>query len=197
MNIIDRWDLPDGLHIARVDSIPEATFQALVHENLLASNPIVPWEDKLDETTRVKQQKLKRGVEGRFRLRLLVMQGENIIGLSVGWQQAAATEFYMGISLINEPFRRRGLYNKLLDIVLSTTAEMGFSAVKSRHINTNTPIQIAKLQKGFIINGFELDEVMGPLLNMIYYHDKTKRRAANFRSGDLREASIMAGLLES
>jgi len=191
LDILKSWDLDDGLKIVQVDELPEETFQSLVHDNLLATHPMIPWREDLSDAMQQKHRKLKSGVESRFFLRLLVMDGEAIVGLALGGQQSESTEFYMGVSLVVEAYRRRGLYGKLLDIVLSLTSSMGFSAVKSRHINTNNPILIAKLKKGFIINGFELDETMGPLLRMVYYHDDTRRRAANFRSGDIREWSLI------
>ena len=197
MNIINRWPLLGELSIVQVDKIPEDAFQALLKKNLLDSHPIVPWQKDLTEHLKEKHKALKLAVEGRFNLRLLLMQGESIVGLSTGWQDAAHTEFHMGLSVIEAAYRNKGLYSKMLDLVLSITREKGFSAVKSRHINTNNPILIAKLKKGFVINSFELDETMGPLLGMVYYHDDTRRRAANFRSGDIREKSIMKMLVES
>jgi len=194
LSILKIWDLDDGLKIVQVDEIPEETFQGLVHDNLLATHPTIPWRKDLSDAMQKKHRKLKSGVENRFFLRLLVMDGETIVGMASGWQQSESTEFYMGISLVVEEYRRRGLYGQLLDVVLSVTSTMGFSAVKSSHINTNNPILIAKLKKGFIINGFELDETMGPLLKMVYYHDDTRRRAANFRSGDIRERSLIQAI---
>ena len=109
-----------------------------------------------------------------------------------GWQLAMNhSDFYMGISLIEKKYRRKGLYNNMLDKVLSITKENGFSAVKSRHINTNNSVIIAKLKQGFIINGFEVDESMGSLLKLTYYHNEIRLKAAKFRAGNVSDTYVL------
>ena len=106
MSVLKSWDLDDGLKIVQVDEIPEEAFQSLVHDNLLATHPVVPWQKELSEAMQEKHRKLKSGVENRFFLRLLVMDGETIVGMASGGQQSEPTEFYMGVSLVVEAYRR-------------------------------------------------------------------------------------------
>jgi len=193
MNIIKRWPFSEDIFIAQVDLIPADVIEPLIRENLLDSHPALPWQEHLSDEIQQKHKQLKHSISSRFHLRLVAIHKGNIVALSNGWQQSSHyTEFYMGVSLVKQSFRNQGLYKKMLEIVLSETKEAGFSAIKSRHVNTNTPILIAKLKQGFIINGFELDDSMGPLLTMVYYHDDTRSRAARYRSGDIREKSILA-----
>ena len=198
MQIIKEWEITVDIKIAEVDNYPEEVFQKLVHENLLNNYPSLSWRSELSEKNKAADDSLKALINNRFKLRLVVLHKEKIIGLTYGWQLAINhSDFYMGISVIEESFRNKGLYSELLDRVLNITKEKGFSAVKSRHINTNNPVLIAKLKKGFIINGFELDESMGALLKMSYYHNDIRKKASLFRSGHINEKSTLKLLQNS
>jgi hypothetical protein len=183
------WTINDDLRIAMVDNIPENIFQRLMKENVLNGHPALNWQSELNEIEKEKHELLKDRMKNRLRLKLVILHGEEIVGLTSGWQLATSHDYYMGISLVKSEFRKQGLYSKMLDIVLAITEKEGFSTVKSRHINTNAPVLIAKLKKGFIINGFEIDDSMGALLTMTYYHNNTRKRAAHYRSGKIDETS--------
>jgi ribosomal protein S18 acetylase RimI-like enzyme len=183
------WTINDDLRIAMVDNIPENIFQRLMKENVLNGHPALNWQSELNEIEKEKHELLKDRMKNRFRLKLVILYDEEIVGLTSGWQLATSHDYYMGISSVKSEFRKRGLYSRMLDIVLAITEEEGFSTVKSRHINTNAPVLIAKLKKGFLINGFEIDDSMGALLTMTYYHNNTRKNAAYYRSGKIDEVS--------
>lgn len=186
MQIVNEWSISPEFKIAEVDNFPENVFQKLVKENLLHSYPALEWRKNLSTTEKELDESLKNRVKDLYKLRLVVFYREDIVGLTLGWQMGVShSDFYMAISVIDKAFRLRGLYSQLLDKVLIITKKHGFSAVTSRHINTNNPVIIAKLKKGFIINGFEMDEVMGSLLKMTYYHNEVRKKAADFRAGNI------------
>lgn len=117
------------------------------------------------------------------RLNYLIMHNEDLAGWATGCQ-TDPDEFYMHNTGIYEVHRRKGLYTKLLQLILSTVKERGYQKVYSKHASTNNAVIIPKLKAGFLINGIEVNEKYGVLVKLIYYLNKDIEALARFRSGE-------------
>ena len=69
-----------------------------------------------------------------------------------------------GHAAVHPDYRRRGIYRAVIERVLETTRELGFTSVVSNHAPGNNPAIIAKLSLGFRIDRLELDALHGPSL---------------------------------
>jgi GNAT superfamily N-acetyltransferase len=84
---------------------------------------------------------------------------------------------------VHPGFRRRGIYRALIERVLESTRELGFTSVVSNHAPGNNPAIIAKLSLGFRIDRLDLDALHGPTLWLRYFHDPDELAAYEFRCG--------------
>lgn len=191
MDILEEWTLNDRYKIVRVDKFTEPQYMELFNKHMLMDHPILPWRSNLSLEQQEKQKQLKQLIKDRFTLKLALLESNNLIGWSYGWQDSVHDgDFYMASSLVLPDHRQKGLYTNLVEKVLELTDEQGFSAVRSRHICTNNPVLIAKLKLGFSINGFEQDETMGTLVRMIFHHNELRKKGADFRAGKYTEQEI-------
>ena len=84
---------------------------------------------------------------------------------------------------VHPGYRRRGIYRAVIERVLETTRELGFTSVVSSHAPGNNPAIIAKLSLGFRIDRLDLDALHGPSLWLRYFHDPDELAAYEFRCG--------------
>lgn len=118
-----------------------------------------------------------------YRLSYFIMHNNELGGWATGCQ-ADSDEFYMHNTGIFEQHRRKGLYTKMLQLILATVKEKGYQKVISKHATTNNAVIIPKLKAGFLINGMEVNEKFGVLVKLIYYFNKDVEAIARFRSGE-------------
>lgn len=70
--------------------------------------------------------------------------------------------------------------------ILETVRQQGFQTVYSRHVATNNRVIIPKLRAGFLITGVELTDMVGLLVRLTYFFSPLRRKALDFRAGQLR-----------
>lgn len=195
MKIIEEWSISDEIKIAKVDKLPEKEYLEQINKHLLETYPSLPWKNELGDERKEQLKELKERIKDRYEIRLALLKGDEMIGWSYGWQDSVHHgDYYMAASLVLPEFRYQGLYSALVNKILEETRKEGFSAIRSRHVMTNTPVIIAKLKLGFTINGFEQDETMGTLIRMIYHNDEMRRNATEFRAGNIHHRSILEQL---
>lgn len=97
-----------------------------------------------------------------YRLRLYILKGNKKIGWFFGAQENFES-FYMTNTGILKQYRNRGIYKKLLPVILQILKEKGFQKVTSRHSVTNNNVIVPKLKAGFVISGFEVSDAFGCL----------------------------------
>ncbi len=167
----------------RLDRVDSA-HSALVRAHFDDAYPMLAWRRHLAQSEREALGALQEAVAGRTRLTLGVFEGERMVGWSFGWQLSMDSgAFYMANSAVLASHRRRGLYRALVARILDLTRGLGFQVVTSRHVATNNPVLIAKLQAGFQISGLELSEVHGSLVHLRAFHNPVRREAHQVRSG--------------
>jgi len=118
-----------------------------------------------------------------YRLNYFIMQNEDLVGWATGCQ-TDPDEYYMHNTSIFEAHRRKGLYTKILQLILHKVKEKGYQKILSKHATTNNAVIIPKLKAGFLINGMEVNEKFGVLIKLIYYFNKDVEALAKFRSGE-------------
>lgn len=116
----------------------------------------------------------------RKKLRVAAYDGEKMIGLSFGMAQSK-NRFMMHISLVEEAYRKQGIYDQMLNVVLENTRE--FDEIDSCHHLFNNQIIAAKLRRGFHIIGIETSIFIGQLLRLRYYNNEKLLEFMRYRVG--------------
>jgi GNAT superfamily N-acetyltransferase len=114
--------------------------------------------------------------------RWLIRDGDVVAAVYRGEQLDGYT-YMTGHAAVRPGHRRRGIYRAVIERVLETTRELGFTSVVSNHAPGNNPAIIAKLALGFRIDRLELDALHGPSLWLRYFHDPDELAAYEFRCG--------------
>ena len=91
--------------------------------------------------------------------------------------------------------RRRGIYAALLPVVLERVRTKGFQVVTSRHNLTNNAVIIPKLKAGFVISGFEVNDMYGSLVHLSYFFNPTRRKVLDVRVGQAAPDEEVQALL--
>lgn len=142
-----------------------------------------------DTTSLRTDHNLNENKAGLYSLNLGLFHGDKIIGWSDGGQTHKNT-YYMQNSAVLSEYRRKGLYSKLLDIVLAETKNEGFLEVTSNHNTMNQKIIMAKMKKGFFISGFEVSAKYGLTVQLTYCHCEKLKKMHEFRVGKRIDDSI-------
>lgn len=95
----------------------------------------------------------------------------------------SARAWRMWATVVAPPFRRQGIYTRILQGHLGYAKDLGFDIVRSEHALNNNPILIAKLKAGFHVSSLEVDAQMGPSLILRYYLHPEQQKAFEFRCG--------------
>ncbi|WP_034385803.1 GNAT family N-acetyltransferase [Deinococcus sp. YIM 77859] len=109
-------------------------------------------------------------------------------GEVAGWhfsRQWDARTVYMSNTAFLPEHRGRGLYTRLLPIVLDTLRQEGYRLVRSHHHATNNAVLLPKLRAGFRIQGLHANE-HGVMTVLIYSFDPVYRDYMDARSGLIR-----------
>jgi GNAT superfamily N-acetyltransferase len=109
-------------------------------------------------------------------MRFAAFAGDTLVGATVGWQDAV-DRFYMALSVVAGPHRRRGLYTRLVEAVIAAARESGYAELGSRHRPDNAAVIIAKLKLGFVITGYETSALFGDMVRMTLPLTAARRRA--------------------
>jgi len=121
-----------------------------------------------------------------FRTYCIVAEcNDEIVGWTFGRQQSEE-DYYMINSAVLEPYRRQGVYTRLLEMAVAHIRELGFQHVFSRHKMTNNPVIIPKLQFGFVISGIEVNDRFGTMVRLSYYTNPRRRELMEIRIGARR-----------
>jgi len=118
-----------------------------------------------------------------YRLNYFIIHNDALAGWATGCQ-TDPDEFYMHNTGIFEQHRRKGIYTKILQLILARVKERGYQKVNSKHAATNNAVIIPKLKAGFLINGIEINEKFGVLVKLTYYFNKKIEALVRFRSGE-------------
>ncbi len=141
----------------------------------------------LQDSEKAKLKELNKEKSGGLTYFFVAEVDGEIAGWSWGRQDGPRT-VYMVNSAVLEDFRRQGVYQSLLDHVVAFLVEKGVEKITSRHQCVNNPVIIPKLKKGFVIEGLEVTEIFGTLVNLAFYPNKFHKDLMDYRSGEKKPA---------
>ena len=137
------------------------------------------WMDSSEKTA---VDGLKEGMEGLYRLCLLVRKEEEV----VGWHMSRQTDKET-VKMVNSAMlplhRHQGIYTALLPHVLRLLIGKGFQRIDSFHHPTNNAILIPKLKAGFHISGLDVEDSTGMRVRLSYYVNEARRSVLEARVG--------------
>ena len=133
----------------------------------------------------VKIEKLRENVKQSYKFFAVLFYQGLVAGWTVGMQENAES-FNMINSAVLPEYRGRGLYTRMLEITMKKVIDKGYQKICSRHNMLNSKVILAKLKKGFVITGLELNDFAGSLVQLTYFTNPTRKKAMEFRSGHLR-----------
>ena len=180
--------LPPPYELRVVEKYAEPRFSALSRE-AFSFSPGLYLRDITEEPA--EQRDARSQSMGGWRLRVGVYVDDALVGWSYGWQDHK-DGFYMAQSAVLPEHRRRGLYRAMVDAIVAITRERGFFYVHSKHICTNRPILIAKMQAGFYITGMSMHPAWGVMALMEMPLTGPREEALLARSGIARPTERIA-----
>lgn len=184
-NSIRNWPLEDGFVVHQIPLKDFRPWFAKNRSNLFPDTLDFNAHEFLSETEKTKQKALGERISNMFSCAIVLFKGNDIIGWSFG-RQETFEKFYQVNSAIYADYRGRGLYKKLLNIMLEIVREEGFQIIYSRHAATNSAVIVPKLKSGFVISGFEASDVFGVLVHLTYFTNPLRKKVLDFRCGELR-----------
>jgi len=142
-----------------------------------ANRSSAPLNFAVDENSQSKMDE-RRNVDRRYRLKMVILHKEEIIGWHYGYATDAET-YYMQNSAVIVEHRGRGLYSELLKAVLEKLAQDGFQVVTSIHHPNNPAVLIPKLKQGFVISGMHFHERFKSVIELKLIFNPERKKAFN------------------
>lgn len=151
---------------------------------VFSGNTSINFDEMLSESEREKLTKLNRRKGSNFKLRLYLLNGNEKIGWFLG-EQINRETFYMRNTGIFEEYRNKGIYTRLLPLLIEILREKGFQKITSSHIVTNSNVIVPKLKAGFTITGFEISDRFGLFVNLTYHFNEIRNKIMKYRAGEI------------
>ena len=127
---------------------------------------------------------LRAGLPKPERIRIAAFDGQRLVGCSSGWFEFGGG-FYIGLSAVDQGYRRQGVYTRMLNAMEQAVRERGGLMISSQHVTTNSAVLIAKLRLGYVIAGTEYVEPMGLLVRLLLHLTPERRALFASRTGTL------------
>ncbi|MFC6592208.1 GNAT family N-acetyltransferase [Deinococcus lacus] len=109
-------------------------------------------------------------LEGRRVFTFGIFHGDEV----VGWHRARQADertINMSVTGLLPAHQGKGIYTRLLPLLLEHYREAGFTFVTSQHQPTNNAVIIPKLRAGFVIQGMSMRRA-GMMVQLLYSFDK-------------------------
>ena len=174
--------VPEGYHVRELNREEYRSYSKIWDPIIFDANQPVLHPKRTPEKEALREQLKARINENAWTLRLALFHGEDVAGWTYV-NQEDADSVHMHSSVILPLHRRKGLYTFLLHEVVRRAANEGFEIVSSHHNPANTSILIAKLKAGFVVSGFSVNDIVGPLVRLSLFVEPNRRSAMEFRLG--------------
>lgn len=161
---------------------------------VFSENTFIQIEEILSENEKKKLSKLNRLKDNNYRLRLYILKGNTRIGWFLG-EQISRETFYMRNTGIFKEYRNKGVYTRLLLLLIEILREKGFQKITSSHIVTNNNVIVPKLKAGFLISGFEISDRFGLIIKLTYNFNETRNKVLRYRTGEIAADEQITQLL--
>lgn len=114
---------------------------------------------------------------------VLAYDGDRLIGWSLG-DQDNGDIFYMRNSAVYPDYRRQGVYQAMMKMIVEQAVNLGFQQIRSRHLASNNAVIIPKLKAGFMIRGMEVCDRYGVMVLLSYYPNEKRLELFRYRTGE-------------
>jgi hypothetical protein len=161
---------------------------------VFSENTFIQIEEILSENEKEKLSKLNRLKDNNYKLRLYILKGNIRIGWFLG-EQISRETFYMRNTGIFKEYRNKGVYTRLLFLLIEILREEGFLKITSSHIVTNNNVIVPKLKAGFLISGFEISDRFGLFINLTYNFIEMRNKIMRYRTGEIAADEQLTQLL--
>ncbi len=162
---------------------------------VFSGNTSINIDVMLSKSEKEKLTKLNRPKGSNYKLRLYILKGNEKIGWFLG-EQINRETFYMRNTGIFEEYRNKGIYKKLLSLLIEILREKGFQKITSSHIVTNSNVIVPKLKAGFMITGFEISDRFGLFVNLTYNFNEIRNKILKYRAGEIGPDKQLSQLLK-
>ena len=115
---------------------------------------------------------------------LFIKDQNEVVAIFYG-DHLTSNQLLMEHSVVSKKYRRQGVYSALLDLIMDYAKFLNVAEILSTHSPANNPIIIAKLKKGFVISGMEIEPKYGLNVNLRYYFDDDVKVAHSLRCGEM------------
>lgn len=127
------------------------------------------------------------------RVRVGAFAGDDLVGWSHGWREPGG-QLYVASSAVLPPYRRQGVYTRLLAAIEEQALALGCHRVVSHQRADNSAVLIAKLKAGYIICGMEFSGEMGLLAKLARDLDPARRALFTARIAGIQASAHAPGL---
>ncbi len=121
-------------------------------------------------------------------VRIGAFAGETLVGWSHGHLPQAGV-LHVSNSAVDEPYRRQGVYTRLVAAMEEAARALGCGRIESHHRAANAPVLIAKLKAGYLIVGTEFTAEMGLLVKLSKQLVPQREALFHARAGTLEGAA--------
>lgn len=190
-----RFSLFDDYYLELATDLSEfANFYSSHHTQIFSNTIGMNTDSVLSEQEITNRHALSKNMGSPYRLRMYICYGDEKIGWVRGHQTDAET-FYMANTAIFPPHQNKGIYKSLLPKVLDLLREKGFQKVCSKHHASNNQVLVPKLRQGFLITGFEINEVCGAIVHLSYFFNAQRKNIWEYRVGSLPADDVISHAL--
>ena len=188
-----KWN--DGLEVRELTA-EESDLLIKPHHSRIFNNgqPRIMPHAFYSDAEQIKLKDLDQRLTG-YSLRLGAFVNGEFAGWHFGLQTGPDTYFMRNSAVLSE-FRRRRIYERLLQATLEVVTKFGFQKITSDHHPSNTAVLIAKLKAGFWISGVHVDDRFGTLVDLVWYPHQVRRESFECRVGHAFPSESVKKLLE-
>jgi RimJ/RimL family protein N-acetyltransferase len=154
-------------------------------EEYFKTSLIVDVVSHLSTAEQQQAQQRRTAFPAVWRMQWAVTYNGVLVGWTYAYQQDHET-LYMCNTALDPAHRGKGLYTRILRIVLDYAHMNGFQVVTSKHYASNNAVIVPKLKAGFIITGMALDEKYGLMVHLTKYLHPEREKLAINRIGETR-----------
>lgn len=148
-----------------VDRFPEPACSSLQRE--VFASIVRPGAVVQSETGGIERSRCIEFDPAASKVRIGAYDADQLVGWSIGWC-LTPTRFYMSNSGVVARYQRRGIYSRLVALMVETAAAMGCDEVVSQHVPGNDAVLLAKAKLGFVRNGMCFSDEFGELVQLRY-----------------------------
>lgn len=165
-----------------IESEIAKAFQQTHKADFFPGDLIADVMELLTDDEKQRYENIDSHYQGGLTLHFGAFVDNQLVGVHFG-RQFERGNYHMGFSAVVKKYQRKGVYTQLLQFVLGEVGKLGFQTVSSRHNASHNAVIIPKLKAGFLIGGFEINEVVGLQVRLVYYFNETRRSLHDFRTG--------------